>query len=169
MTIRTHGILFLAGTVIQVIYPRYEWVSPGKKFRIDTITYQPDGMADIVAKEYDGSFYGLTNLKAAAGTGATTVSGVTELPLANNPNNLVATQNQYNQITLQWDPGINADPSSYTEVWRSDSTSFASAQIIALVPVVPGKLNYYVDPISPQVGGASYVPKYYWVRRKVIV
>lgn len=168
MTIRTHGILFLAGTVIQVIYPRYDWASPGKKFRIDTITYQPDGMADIVAREYDDSFYGLTSIKIAKGTGATANSDVVEMPATSQPNTLTATQTQYNQITLQWQPGQDADPSSYTEIWRSDDTNFNNAKVIALVPVVPGRINEYVDPISPQLSSGAYLSKYYWIRRKVL-
>lgn len=168
MTIRTHGILMLAGTVIQIIYPRYDWGSPGKKFRVESITYQPDGMADIVAKEYDDSFYGLTNIRVAAGTGATIVPGVVDMPTTSNPFSLTATQNKYNQILLQWDPGANASPSSYTEIWRSDDSNWANASVIALVPVVPGTINEYVDPIAPQISSGTYISRYYWVRRKVV-
>lgn len=169
MTIRTHGVLFLAGTVIQVIYPRYDWTSPGKKFRIETITYQPDGMADIVAKEYDDSFYGLSNVKTSSGTGLTTVPGAVTLAADSNPTGLIATQTLYNQIKLEWQPGANADPNSYTEIWRSDSSTFDSnAKIIALIPVVPGVTNTYVDNIPPTAGGITTISKFYWVRRKVI-
>lgn len=167
-TVRTHGILFLAGTVIQLPYARYGWDGDGKKFRIETVTYQPDGLTDIVAREYDDSFYGLSNMKQKAGSGATTVPGVVSIPTTNTPNSLVVSQDRYNQIILQWDPGENASPASFTEIWRSNDNNFNNASVIALVPVTPGTVNEYVDPIAPIAGGATYVPRYYWVRRKIL-
>ena len=165
LTIRPSGFLLLAGSVIQIIYPRYDWDSPGKKFRIESINYQPDGLVDIVAKEYDNSFYTASNIRRVGGTGATTVP-TTSTP--ESPTVLSASQTQYNQIILTWNPGTDAGPGSYTEVWRSDDNNFNNAAVIALVPVVPGETNTYVDPISPQVSGSNYIAKYYWIRRKVL-
>jgi hypothetical protein len=165
MTVRPSGFLLLAGTVIQVIYPRYDWGSPGKKFRIESINYQPDGLVDIVAKEYDASFYIASNIRQVAGTGATTVP-VTSIP--GSPSALTASQTQYNQIVLTWNPGTDAGPGSYTEVWRSNDNNFNNADIVALVPVIPGEVNTYVDPISPQLTSGAYISKYYWIRRKII-
>ena len=165
MTVRPSGFLLLAGTVIQVIYPRYDWDSPGKKFRIESINYQPDGLVDIVAKEYDDSFYTASNIRRVGGTGATTVPS-TSTPAS--PTVLSASQNQYNQIVLSWNPGTDAGPGSYTEIWRSDTNNFNAASVIALVPVVPGVVNTYVDAISPQISSITYIPKYYWIRRKVL-
>lgn len=165
LTVRPSGFLLLAGSVIQIVYPRYDWDSPGKKFRIESINYQPDGLVDIVAKEYDNSFYTASNIRRVAGTGATTVP-TTSTP--ESPTVLSASQTQYNQIILTWNPGTDAGPGSYTEVWRSDDNNFNNAAVIALVPVVPGVANTYVDPISPQVSGSNYIAKYYWIRRKVL-
>jgi hypothetical protein len=165
MTVRPSGFLLLAGTVIQVIYPRYDWDSPGKKFRIESINYQPDGLVDIVAKEYDDSFYTASNIRRVAGTGATTVP-VTSTP--ESPTILNATQTEFNQIILTWNPGVDAGPGSYTEIWRSENSSFANASVIALVPVIPGDVNTYVDPIAPQVSSGAYISRYYWIRRKVL-
>lgn len=123
LTTRTHGVLLLAGTVIQINYPRYDWTSPGKKFRIDTITHHPDGLSDIVAKEYDDSFYSLSNIKAISGTGATT------LPVTNSlgsPTNLTVTSADttdelLNGVVLYWDNDPSADSSTnaFTEVYGS--------------------------------------------------
>ena len=165
MTLRPSGFLLLAGTVIQIIYPRYDWVSPGKMFRIESIQYQPDGLVDVVAKEYDISFYSSSNIRRVAGTGATTVP-VASTP--NGPSGLTATQDKFNQIQLTWNPGTDAGPGSYTEIWRSDDSNFNNASIIALVPVIPDDINVYVDSIAPQVSTGTYIPKYYWVRRKVL-
>lgn len=54
-TMRHVGILLLAGSVIEITYDRYKWNN--KPFRINSINIQPDGLVDIVAKEYDDSFY----------------------------------------------------------------------------------------------------------------
>jgi hypothetical protein len=168
MTVRPEGLLYLAGTVIQVIYPRYDWGSPGKKFRIESVTYQPDGLVDIVAKEYDDSFYSLSNIRRNQGTGATIDPGVVLVPDSSNPSNLVVSQNQYNQILLQWNPGPTASSATYTEIWRSNNSNFANASIIALVPVAPGVTNEFVDKISPQLTSGAYTSRYYWIRRKII-
>jgi hypothetical protein len=154
MTIRTHGILFLAGTIIQVVYPRYDWTSPGKKFRIDTITYQPDGMADIVAKEYDDSFYGLTGIKVASGTGATTVTGVTNIPSII-PTSVTSTTNQVGQITTTWD-SVEGNPAF--EVWASNSTTINSASLVSVVYT-----NNFVETIPDNPS-----TRYYWIRRRIM-
>ncbi len=166
MTVRPSGFLLLAGTVIQVIYPRYDWTSPGKKFRIDTITYQPDGLVDIVAKEYDDSFYGLSNVSTPAGTGATTDAPVVLIPEDRGPSSLQATTDRYNQVVLNWDNGPGAGISStFTEIWRSDTNNVSNASLIATV--APG-VSQYIDPIAPDTGGAISIDKYYWVRHKVV-
>lgn len=165
VTIRPSGFLLLAGTVIQIVYPRYDWGSPGKKFRIESIQYQPDGLVDIVAKEYDDSFYTASNIRRVGGTGATTVP-TTSTP--SSPEALTASQTQYNQIILTWTPGPDAGPGSYTEIWRSEDNDFNNATILALVPVIPGETNTYVDAVSPQVSVGPYISKFYWIRRKVI-
>ena len=167
MTLRPSGFLLLAGTVIQVIYPRYDWVSPGKKFRIEAVTYQPDGLVDIVAKEYDDSFYSLAHVKKVAGTGATTVPGKVIYPSTSGPSNLTATTNQYNHITLNWTcletTGV---ANTLTEIWRSNTNNLASATLIALVPLKTGN-NQYVDSIAPVAGGVSSINRYYWVRYRI--
>ena len=123
-TVRTHGILLLAGTVIQVVYPRYDWTVPGKKFRIESITYQPDGMADIVAKEYDDSFYSLSNLRAGTGSGPTLIGTKTGI---GSPTNLIVTSADtldelMNGVELFWDndPAANSTYVS-TEVYGGQS------------------------------------------------
>lgn len=121
MTVRPSGFLLLAGSIIQVIYPRYDWLSPGKKFRIESINYQPDGLVDIVAKEYDDSFYTMVNIRKVAGTGATTTPSTTA-PGA--PSNLVITSADsltelMNGVELIWnnDPDVEASANGYTEIY----------------------------------------------------
>lgn len=114
-TMRYHGILLLAGEVIQIVYPRYgdTWAAPGKRFRIESVTYQADGLVDIVAKEYDSSFYGLSNL--SEGSSAANISGSSPpitTPIGA-PSNLIVTSADtldelYNGVELVWDNDPNA-------------------------------------------------------------
>lgn len=120
LTVRSHGVLMLAGTIIQIVYPRYDWTGTGKKFRIESINYQPDGTADIVAKEYDDSFYSLSNIKSTSGTGPTVGGPRTGL---GSPTNLIVTSADsddelLNGVELFWDNDVNANSSNvYTEVY----------------------------------------------------
>jgi hypothetical protein len=123
MTLRPSGFLLLAGTIVQVIYPRYDWTSPGKKFRIESVNYQPDGLVDIVAKEYDDSFYSASNIRRVAGTGATTIATTTA---PGNPQNLIVTSADtadelLNGVELFWDndPSVNESTNASTEVYAS--------------------------------------------------
>jgi hypothetical protein len=153
MTVRPSGFLLLAGTVIQVVYPRYDWVSPGKKFRIESINYQPDGLVDIVAKEYDDSFYIRSNIRQIAGTGATTVPTTTT---PGNPSNLIVTSADTldeltNGVELFWDndPVVNQSANASTEIYGSlspnlyvtvssiGSNTLTTTSIHQLVPGMP--------------------------------
>ena len=152
MTIRTHGILLLAGTVIQVIYPRYDWISPGKKFRIESITYHPDGLSDIVAKEYDDSFYSASSIRSTALSGPT---GAVNTGLLS-PTNLIVTSADtqdelLNGVELFWDNNPNVNPSNcYTEIYGglsptlyidvisiTSTTTFTTTAPHGLVPGMP--------------------------------
>jgi hypothetical protein len=125
-TMRYHGILLLAGEVVQVVYPRYgtSWEAPGKKFRIESVTYQADGLVDVVAKEYDDSFYGLSNLSEGS-SGANITSGskpVDSVP--GSPTNLIVTSADsvtelFNGVELFWDndPSLVSNTNAFTEIF----------------------------------------------------
>jgi len=125
-TMRYHGILLLAGSIIQVVYPRYgsNWESPGKRFRIESLTYQADGLVDVVAKEYDDSFYGASNLSGGSSSANITAgsSPVTSVP--GSPTGLVvtsadSTDELINGVELFWDndPGVIDSANVFTEVY----------------------------------------------------
>jgi hypothetical protein len=125
-TMRYHGILLLAGEVIQLIYPRYgdSWSAPGKKFRIESVNYQPDGLVDIVAKEYDDSFYGLSNLSEGSSGANITSGGTPVTTVPGSPTNLVVTSADtldelFNGVELFWDndPSLVINTNAFTEVY----------------------------------------------------
>jgi hypothetical protein len=65
LTIAPRGLILLPGSIIQLQYSRYGWVN--KKFRLESLTISDDCLVDIVAKEYDDSFYTASNIKKQAG------------------------------------------------------------------------------------------------------
>jgi hypothetical protein len=140
---RPTGVLLLAGTVIQVIYPRYgsSWTTPGKKFRIESITYQPNGNADIVAKEYDDSFYSLVNIGGGSAGGSVTGGGPPITTVMGNPTNLIVSSADsldelLNGVELFWDNNPAAEASNaFTEVYGGLSD----------------KLHIYVSSISSNI------------------
>lgn len=122
-TMRHVGYLFLAGTVFQLSYSRYNW--DNKPFRIESITYQPDGLVDIVAKEYDDSFYSATSVNRSSGAGRT--NKTRRIVSVSAPTNLVVTSDTtldevQNGIELTWTNSPNATTTSTkTEVYGSFS------------------------------------------------
>jgi hypothetical protein len=168
MTVRPSGFLLLAGTVIQVVYPRYDWISPGKKFRIESINYQPDGLVDVVAKEYDDSFYIRSNIRQVAGTGATTVPTTTA---PGNPSNLIVTSADTldeltNGVELFWDnnPVVNESTNASTEIYGSlspnlyvtvSSISSNTLTTTAAHQLVPGMPVYPVDNYTTEIDSNS--------------
>lgn len=120
-TLIHHGILLLAGTVIELTYPRYKW--DNKPFRITSINYQPNGMVDIVASEYDDSFYSINRISRAEGSG---ITGKTDRIVAvGPPMNLRVTSADtldelYNGVELIWENHPEAvSPNCFTEVYGS--------------------------------------------------
>ena len=120
------GMLLLAGVIIQLQYPKYGWVN--KKFRITSITHQEDCSVDIVAEEYDDSFYVLTKLSRQKGTGIgggtgtiTSIGAPTNLRASNIDNE----DETYSAIEIVWTNNPNATPDSvYTELYSSVSSHF---------------------------------------------
>lgn len=176
-TMRYHGILLLAGEVIQVIYPRYgnSWEAPGKKFRIENINYQSDGLVDIVAKEYDDSFYALDSLSGgSSGANISAGSRPVTVPIGS-PTNLVVTSAEtlnelYNGVELYWDNHPTALTSSnvFTEIYGGLSSNlFIEVTSITggntLVTSAPHGLvkNMPIYPVSGVVNGVDSAKIYY--------
>lgn len=119
------GAILLAGQVVQLQYPRYNWQN--KKFRILTLTHQEDTSVDIVAQEYDDSFYELSNISKQSASGLAG-NGGTDTSIAS-PSNLVTTSlTNGNEdilgIQLFWDnnPTLANNKNAYTEIYSSYSS-----------------------------------------------
>jgi hypothetical protein len=117
------GALLLSGTVIQIQYPSYGWVD--KKFRISTLTHLDDCSVDVVAEEYDDSFYILSKLSKQAASGLGGTAGLTSIA---SPTDLRASSidngdETYSGVSITWvnNPAANTKNVS-TELYSSYSS-----------------------------------------------
>lgn len=127
MNIAPKGILLLPGKVVQVQYPRYGWVN--KKFRIENLTHNDDCTVDIVANEYDDSFYSISNVSRAPTTAPASTGGNTGMTTLSAPSGLVTTNNtagneQISSIDLTWQNASSYDSGSVvTQIYASLSSN----------------------------------------------
>ena len=139
------GLLLLAGTVIQLQYPRYGWIN--KKFRISTLTHQEDTTVDIVAEEYDDSFYIISNLSRQAGTGAggtgsgTSIGAPTDLRISSDLNG----DETNGGVEISWTNNAGSNSTNvYTELYSSVSSKlYLTANVISgntITTTVPHEL-----------------------------
>jgi len=137
------GTLLLAGQVIQLQYPRYSWED--KKFRILTLTHQEDATVDIVAEEYDDSFYGLSNIskQAASGLMGNTgyISGIgapSDLQVTS-----VDTEDETNSaIALSW---INSPDANNKNVATEIFSSFTDQLYVEIIGMAANTITTKVD------------------------
>jgi hypothetical protein len=142
------GLILLSGVVIQLQYPRYGWVD--KKFRITSLTHQEDCTVDIVAEEYDDSFYVLSKISKQAGTGAGGTGTNTSI---GSPTNLQATSvdsgdETYSGVNITWinDPAANTK-NVYTELYSS-----VSSHLYLTANTISGNVITTTVPHELQVG-----------------
>lgn len=117
------GALLVAGRVIELPYARYGWTN--KKFRITDITHNSDTTVDVVAEEYDDSFYVIKAVMQPPGVGKagdrinTAIGSPTNLTVTN-----ATTGNEVAfGIELKWDNVTGLDPSNITTEIHVSPTS----------------------------------------------
>lgn len=114
------GALLLPGRVIQVTQPKYGWIN--KKFRIENITHNTDTTVDLVAKEYDDTFYivkSISRMPAAAQSGDPATRPSVQ-PGGLRASSMDSEDEKVGGILLAWDPLPAPDPTVYTEIYGSE-------------------------------------------------
>ena len=141
ITIAPRGLVLLPGSVIQIQYSRYGWTN--KKFRIESLTISDDCLVDIVAKEYDDSFYTASNIRKQSGVGLTGLSIINTISA---PSGLTATEiadadATSANIAIAWTNSTNSNSANTkTELsgFSQDSTITSIASNIATTSAVHG-------------------------------
>jgi hypothetical protein len=122
MNLAPRGVLLLAGKVVQLQYPRYGWID--KKFRIENLTHNDDCTVDIVATEYDDSFYTISNISKPTASGLAGTQALTTLdpPSGLITTNITAGNELISAIELSWlNSGGANSPLVTTEIYASYS------------------------------------------------
>lgn len=157
VTLRYSGILLLPGTVIELTYARYKWNN--KPFRIESMNIQPDGLVDIVAKEYDESFYLENRISREETIGPT--GPVTRVTSVGSPSNLIVTSadtedDLLDGVELFWSNNVRATPgTTLTEVYGSRSPEL----FLSISSVTTGSVLNCVEPNHYLVPGMPIYPE----------
>ena len=168
------GVLLLAGEIILITYPRFNWTD--KPFRISNLQVKEDCLVQVTAEEHDDSVYKIAGkqkqLGSAKGGRSSEGTGRAEPSKPDNPTNLVATGTN-NAINLTWDNsgtfGLKVKDSKNVEItwntviYRHTSNSFTDASpIISFTPVTASEaITEYKDPFPDITADTTY---YYWIK-----
>lgn len=142
------GILLMAGRVIQLQNSRYGWIN--KKFRIENLTQNADTSVDIVAKEYDNSFYVISNISrppaAALAAEANTTTDIA--PGGLRATNIDSQDEAVAGIELTWVNSPRADSTVTTELYAS----YQPKLFITIASITGGTLLNTATPHNLTVG-----------------
>ena len=116
LNVAPRGALLLAGGVVQLQNPRYDWVD--KKFRIINLTHNENATVDIVAEEYDDKFYQISNIRR---TPAPVSAAQSNNASDATPGALTATtiDSAPGSIELTWSNTVLNDPTVLVEIFSS--------------------------------------------------
>ena len=148
--------LLLPGAIIKLSYPRFNWSN--KYFRLENISFNKDGTANITATEHNDDAFLIKNITAKGSLGLPS-QGNTNSVIFNTPGvptALTAGDNKVGAIDVTWTNATDFDPDTHlTEVYMSDTNVRGDA-----VRVTNTVGNSYSYPVS----GVALVTKYFWVR-----
>lgn len=178
MTLTPDMIKLLAGRVVAVTYGRFGWTS--KKFRIESLTINEDCTINITAKEYDESFYYISNLSAQKAKGQAGNAKNTAIAA---PGQLIATNiessnERVDSIELSWTNNFTGaiSPNIFTEILVSNTKQYTlnivsvSSNMITVNDVHTLKigdqvtLTNSVSSLQPGVYYVSDIPGFYNLR-----
>ena len=156
------GLLLLAGTIIKITYPRFNWNE--KLFRISNLQIKEDCLVQVTAEEHDDNSYIVEGKdKDIFGIGSATGSSTPEPPPTGKPvaGSLTATTDLQGKIKLSWANNINFLPSDWsTEIWYNNNSSFTGGDNAS--KLVSGlKDTEYEHNLQDITETTSY---YYWTR-----
>jgi hypothetical protein len=164
-TMAPRGLLLVAGSIIELTYPRFGYSS--KQFRIANLNFKKDGTVDVTADEHNNDAYVIEEISDGSGIGEELApgQGPGSFPIPNRPTSLVATQANQGEVILTWNNTTTFSPASHvTEIWRSGTNNFAavdgSGNLLATL-IGTSIIDSFHDPISE---GQGLKTRYYWIR-----
>lgn len=157
-TIAPQGYLLLAGEVVAITYPRFNWEK--KLFRIESLTVQKNLLVSIIAEEYNDDAYIIEPLQSSIFEKYQKKDDSFKAPnVIRPPVNLSASADGNGGVELTWNNTGLYNRTNYTvQVWRSEDNNFDNASIIGY-----SKSDEFIDPV---VSG-NLITRYYWIRYAV--
>lgn len=130
-TMIPRGYLLKAGRIIGLTYKRFGWTD--KAFRIVSISIQPNGLVDIVAREHNDNAYLIDYVDRNAADAGGLVGEQNITPTIPPPTNLQATTNLRGEIKLSWTNSLGYRPLTHTiEVYSAEAEKDTAGEYIVL-------------------------------------
>ena len=159
-TVGPKGILFVAGNVIRVTYPRFGWTN--KLFRVSNLTFNENCTTQVTAFEHSDDAY-LITAPVAKGVIQQVEPGIGNIATPIAPSGLNATQNDRGGIELTWTNSSSFNAATYSvQIWRGTANNLTHSTTKL---VGTSKSDIYTDIITGE--GAQTL--YYWIRYSVLV
>ena len=159
-TVGPKGILFVAGNVIRVTYPRFGWTN--KLFRVSNLTFNENCTTQVTAFEHNDDAY-LITAPVAKGVIKQVEPGIGTIATPVSPTGLTATQNDRGGIELTWTNSSSFNAATYSvQIWRGTANNLIHSTTKL---VGTSKSDIYTDIITGE--GAQTL--YYWIRYSVLV
>jgi len=157
------GLLLLAGTLIKVTYPRFNWDE--KLFRISNLQIKENCLVQVTAEEHDDNSYLVEGKdKDVNGIGDATGNLDTNPPPPGSPveGTLTATNDLQGKIKLSWANNVNfAKAENWsTEIWYNNNSSFNEGDKAS--KLISGLTDTEYDHNLQDITATTTY--YYWIR-----
>jgi len=163
-TMAPRGLLLLAGSIIELTYPRFGY--NGKAFRITNLNFKKDGLVDVTADEHNDGAYVVQSTGSGFGVLEQPESGQNPFSsiIPTRPNNLQATQTNQGEVVLTWSNSASFTSATHsTEIFRGSVNNISDVDTVL---IGTSDTNVFHDPITT---GAGTQTRYYWIRYQVRV
>jgi hypothetical protein len=152
------GLLLVAGSLIQITYPRFGWET--KTFRVTNLTFNTDCLVQVTAEEHNDSAYLIAAIPKQGYISENSSIANDPPPIA--PTNLQTSTTSKGAINLSWTNSSTYNPANYeVEIYRATQSSFSGSPAPELIAVTKG--SSYSDVLIT----TNQVTLYYWIRYAV--
>ena len=165
-TMGPKGVLLVAGTIIEVTYPRFGWAN--KMFRISNLGFKEDCLVQVTAQEHSDDTYFVQGSNKRLHADEDTRPPPVLIPQPSPPSALTASTNLQSKIKLAWINSAHAGNSSATqvgtqgysvEVWGHTNSSFTNGTGAILLTTT--KESTYEHNLPELTATTNY---FYWIR-----
>lgn len=162
------GMLLLTGSIIALNYNKFNWEN--KLFRIESLTIEPSGLVNVVAREHRDDAY-LIDYVASDANVKTAESRSRGYSRPGRVEDVVATSEGKGGITLTWKKfdslsRFGISPLNIkTEIWVSEADPVTGDDLGS--PIRVATVAHDVETYTYQVTASGTIKKWFWLRHVV--